>query len=172
MRILAGVVLVAALASDAALADGFNLAGSYWQCSRASDLTQFVIAFYPGGGVGAGELRRGVISPYIFDATNVRDDEWPGQWEQNGDQFTWRFPDHNKEISGQIDAERPGKARLSGTEIAGAERSTIGCTELSKLPRIGSDFVVPRDPRFIDLDGDEGVLKVPAGISLVPQLGR
>jgi hypothetical protein len=31
-------------------------------------------------------------------------------------------------------------------------------------------LVIPRDSRFIDLDGDEGELKVPAGISL-PQQG-
>jgi hypothetical protein len=31
---------------------------------------------------------------------------------------------------------------------------------------IGDGLVIPRDSRFIDLDGDEGELKVPAGISL------
>jgi hypothetical protein len=40
---------------------------------------------------------------------------------------------------------------------------------LNKLPRIGEGLVIPRDSRFIDLDGEEGELKVPAGISLQPQ---
>jgi hypothetical protein len=48
-------------------------------------------------------------------------------------------------------------------------RSAITCTALTKLPRIGEGLVIPRDGRFIDLDGGEGELKVPAGISLPPQ---
>jgi hypothetical protein len=39
---------------------------------------------------------------------------------------------------------------------------------LIKLPPIGDGLVIPRDSRFIDLDGEEGQLKVPAGISLQP----
>jgi hypothetical protein len=39
----------------------------------------------------------------------------------------------------------------------------------TRLPRIGEGLVIPRDSRFVDLDGDEGELKVPAGISLLLQ---
>jgi hypothetical protein len=45
----------------------------------------------------------------------------------------------------------------------------VACTALSRLPKIGEGLVIPRDTRFIDLDGEEGELKVPAGISLQPQ---
>jgi hypothetical protein len=45
-----------ALVSAAAFADGTNLAGSLWHCTRATDQSQFVITFYPGG-VGEGSFR-------------------------------------------------------------------------------------------------------------------
>ena len=82
-----GIVLV----SRAAVADGMNLAGSIWQCTRSSDQSQFVITFYPGGGVGVGELQNGEVSPYIFDASRTKPGEWPGEWEQTGLRFTWLF---------------------------------------------------------------------------------
>ena len=77
-----------ALVSPAAFADGTNLAGSLWHCTRATDQSQFVITFYPNGGVGGGEVQDGEISPYIFDATNRKEGEWPGRWEQKGQSFT------------------------------------------------------------------------------------
>ena len=46
------------------------------------------------------------------------------------------------------------------------------CTALSKLPTIGEGLVVPRDSRLIDLEGEEGTLKVPAGVSLQEQGSR
>ncbi len=55
-----------ALASAAAMADGMSLAGSLWQCTRATDQSQFVMTFYPGGGVGGGEFENSEVSPYIW----------------------------------------------------------------------------------------------------------
>jgi hypothetical protein len=160
-----GIVLV----SRAAVADGMNLAGSIWQCTRSSDQSQFVITFYPGGGVGGGEFQNGEVSPYIFDASRTKPGEWPGEWEQTGLRFTWAFPDQNIRIQGGL--REPGRptARLTGTEISSGGRSAVACTALSRLPKIGEGLVIPRDTRFIDLDGEEGELKVPAGISLQPQ---
>jgi hypothetical protein len=48
-----GIVLV----SPTAVADGINLAGSLWQCTRSTDRSQFVITFYAGGGIGEGSSR-------------------------------------------------------------------------------------------------------------------
>ena len=55
----------------------------------------------------------------------------------------------------------------------------MACTALSKLPKIGEVLVILRDSRFIDLDGEEGTLKVPAGdlppgarIALKAAMGR
>jgi hypothetical protein len=45
----------------------------------------------------------------------------------------------------------------------------VACTALSKLPKIREGLVIPRDSRFINLDGEKGTLKVPAGISLQEQ---
>ncbi|EIM26202.1 hypothetical protein MicloDRAFT_00051600 [Microvirga lotononidis] len=45
------------LASPAVIADGLSLAGSLWQCTRASDRSQFVITFYPGVASGEGNSR-------------------------------------------------------------------------------------------------------------------
>jgi hypothetical protein len=56
--------------------------------------------------------------------------------------------------------------RLAGTETSLVGRSAVTCTALTKLPKIGDGLVIPRNSRFIDLDGEEGELKVPAGISL------
>ena len=165
LRALAALILV----SPGALADGTSLAGSLWQCSRASDRSQFVIAFYPGGGVGGGELQNGEVSPYIFDASHTKQGEWPGHWEQTKERFIWSFPDQHMEISGSISSPGERQAKLAGTETASGVRSAVTCTALTKLPRIGEGLVIPRDSRFIDLDGEEGELKVPAGISLQPQ---
>lgn len=150
----------------AALADGLSLAGSLWQCTRASDRSQFVITFYPGGGVGGGEFENGEVSPYIFDASQTKPGEWPGQWEQMGQRFTWAFPDQSIRIEGSLSGSGQPKARLTGTETSSGERSAITCTSLSKLPKIGDGLVIPRNNHFIDLDQDDGKLKVRAGISL------
>jgi hypothetical protein len=91
-----GLLLAAmgiALASPTAIADGMSLAGSLWQCTRASDQSQFVITFYPGGGVGGGEFENDEVSPYIFDSSRTKPGEWPGRWKQTGQRFTWAFPD-------------------------------------------------------------------------------
>jgi hypothetical protein len=165
LRAIAALILV----SPGALADGTSLAGSLWQCSRASDRSQFVITFYPGGGVGGGELQNGEVSPYIFDASRSKQGEWPGRWEQKKERFIWSFPDQHMEISGSISSPGERQAKLAGTETASGVRSAVTCTALTKLPRIGEGLVIPRDSRFIDLDGEEGELKVPAGISLQPQ---
>jgi len=154
------------LASPTAIADGSGLAGSLWQCTRASDRTQFVITFYPGGGVGGGEFENGEISPYIFDASRTKPGEWPGRWEQSGQRFTWAFPDQSIRIEGSVPGPGQPRARLTGTETSSGERSGITCNALSKLPKIGEGLVIPKDNRFIDLDQEDGELKVPAGISL------
>jgi hypothetical protein len=57
MRSVLPAVIGIVLASQSAIADGFGLSGSLWQCTRASDRSLFVITFYPGGGVGVGSLR-------------------------------------------------------------------------------------------------------------------
>jgi len=163
-----GIVLV----SPSTLADGMSLAGSLWQCTRSSDRSQFVITFYPGGGVGGGELENGEVSPYIFDASRTKPGEWPGQWEQTGQRFTWAFPDQSIRIEGSLQGSGQPAARLVGTETSSGERSAVACTALSKLPTIGEGLVIPRDSRFIDLDGEEGTLKVPAGVSLQEQGSR
>ena len=54
--------------------------------------------------------------------------------------------------------------RLAGTETSLAGRSAVTCTALSKLPKIGDGLVIPRDSRFVDLDGEEG--------GCVAQIGR
>jgi hypothetical protein len=138
-----------------------SLAGSLWQCTRVSDQSQFVITFYPGGEVGGGEFMNGEVSPYIFDASRTK----PGEWEQTGQRFTWAFPDQSIRIEGSLQGSGQSAARLTGTETSSDERSAVACTALSKPPKIGG-LVIPRDSRFIDLDGEEGELKVPAGISL------
>jgi hypothetical protein len=163
-----GIVLV----SLSTRADGMSLAGSLWQCTRASDGSQFVITFYPGGGVGGGEFENGEVSPYIFDASRTRPGEWPGSWTQAGQRFTWAFPDQGIRIEGSLTRFDQGTARLTGTETSSGERSAITCTALSRLPKIGEGLVIPRNSRFIDLDGEEGELKVPAGISLQEQGSR
>jgi len=163
-----GVVLVPL----STLADGMSLAGSLWQGTRASDQSQFVITFYPGGGVGGGELENDEVSPYIFDASRTKSGEWPGKWEQTGQRFTWAFPDQSIRIEGSLTGSVQPGAPLTGTETSSGERSAVACTALSKLPTIGEGLVIPRDSRFIDLDGEEGELKVPAGISLQEQGSR
>jgi hypothetical protein len=169
MRALLRASAALILVCPGALADGTSLAGSLWQCSRASDRSQFVITFYPGGGVGGGEVQNGEVSPYIFDALRTKQGEWPGRWEQKKERFTWSFPDQRMEISGTISSPGERQAKLAGTETASGVRSAVTCTALTRLPRIGEGLVIPRDSRFIDLDGEEGELKVPAGISLQPQ---
>jgi hypothetical protein len=168
--LLAAIGIV--LASPTAIADGLNLAGSLWQCTRASDRSQFVITFYPGGGVGGGEFEKGEVSPYIFDASRMKPGEWPGQWEQTERRFTWRFPDQSIQIEGSLSDPGQPSSRLAGTETSSGEKSAVTCTALSRLPKIGEGLVIPRDNRFIDLDQDDGELKVPAGISLQPQDGE
>jgi hypothetical protein len=124
-----GIVLV----SRAAVADGMNLAGSIWQCTRSSDQSHFVITFYPGGGVGGGELQNGEVSPYIFDASRTKPGEWHEEWEQTGQRFKWAFPDQNIRIQGGL--REPGRptARLTGTKISSGGRSAVACTALSSV---------------------------------------
>ena len=172
MRALLCAGLALSLMACGALAGGVSLAGSLWQCTRASDKSQFVITFYPVGGVGGGEVQDGEVSPYIYDATNSKEGEWPGRWEQKGQSFIWNFPDQHMTISGTISLTVKAKPQLVGSEIAAGTRSTITCTSLPKLPKIGEGLVIPKDGHFIDLDGDEGELKVPAGISLQEQGAR
>ena len=157
-----GIILVA----PAAVADGMSLAGSLWQCTRSTDQSQFMITFYPGGGVGGGELENNEVSPYIFDASQTKPGEWPGKWEQTGERFTWMFPDQSIRIEGSLSGSGQPAARLTGTGTASGDKFAVTCRSLVKLPKIGDGLVVPRDSRFIDLDGDEGELKVPAGVSL------
>ena len=166
MRALLLAAFGISLGSPAAVADGLSLASSLWQCTRSSDRSQFVITFYPGGGVGGGEIGNGEVSPYIFDASRTQPGEWPGKWEQTGRRFTWAFPDQSIRLEGSLTDSGTNAARLTGTEISSGERSAITCTALSKLPKIGEGLVIPKDNRFIDLDQEEGELKVPAGISL------
>jgi hypothetical protein len=163
-----GIVLVA----PAAVADGMSLAGSLWQCTRSGDQSQFVITFYPGGGVGGGELENDEVSPYIFDASRTKPGEWPGQWEQTGERFTWVFPDQSIRIEGNLAGFGQPAARLTGTGTDAGGKFAVTCRSLVKLPPIGDGLVIPRDSRFIDLDGDEGELKVPAGVSLQEQGAR
>ncbi|MBM6584460.1 hypothetical protein ILT44_30175 [Microvirga sp. BT689] len=161
-----------ALVSPTAFADGTNLAGSLWHCTRATDQSQFVITFYPGGGVGGGEFQNGEVSPYIFDASRTKPGEWPGRWDQTGRRFTWTFPDQSIRIEGSLTGLGQTTMRLAGTETSLVGRSAVTCTALTKLPTIGAGLVIPRDSRFIDLDGEEGELKVPAGVSLQEQGSR
>jgi hypothetical protein len=109
------------------------------------------------------------VSPYIFDASRTKPGEWPGRWDQTGRRFTWAFPDQRIRIEGSLTGLGQTTMRLAGTETSLAGRSAVTCSALSKLPKIGAGLVVPRNSRFIDLDGEEGELKVPAGISLQPQ---
>jgi hypothetical protein len=48
----------------------------------------------------------------------------------------------------------------------------VTCRALSRLPKIGEELVIPKDNRSIDLDQEDGELKVPAGISLQEPDGR
>ena len=169
MRALLLAAFGISLVPSAVLADGLSLAGSLWQCTRTSDQSQFVITFYPGGGVGGGELQNGEVSPYIFDASRTKPGEWPGKWEQTGPRFTWDFPDQSIRLEGHLARPAQPAARLTGSETSLTGRSAVTCRSLSQLPTIGDGLVIPRDSRFIDLDGDEGELKVPAGVSLQPQ---
>jgi hypothetical protein len=157
-----GIVLM----PSAALPDGIGLAGTLWQCTRATDQSRFVITFYPGGGVGGGEFENDEVSPYIFDASRTKPGEWPGKWTQAGQRFTWNFPDQGIRIEGSVSGRRQAELQITGTETGPGGRSAVTCAPLPKLPMIGDGLVIPRDSRFIDLDGDEGELKVPAGISL------
>ncbi len=164
-----GILLAAigiVLGPAASLADGLSLAGTLWQCTRASDRSQFVITFYPGGGVGGGEFENGEVSPYIFDASQTKPGEWPGRWRQTGQRFTWAFPDQSIRIDGSLSGSGRATVRLRGTETSSGQRSAITCTSMSKLPMIGDGLVIPKNGRFMDLGRDEGELKVPAGLSL------
>ncbi|WP_244610335.1 hypothetical protein [Microvirga pakistanensis] len=121
----------------ATLADGLSLAGSLWQCTRSTDQSQFVITFYPGGGGGGGELENNEVSPYIFDASRTKPGEWPEQWEQTGQRFTWKVPDQSIRIEGSLSGPGQATARLTGTETSSGERSAVTSTALSKLQKAG-----------------------------------
>jgi hypothetical protein len=79
------------------------------------------------------------------------------------------FPDQSIRIEGSLQGSGQPVSRLTGTEISSGEKSAVTCTALCRLPKIGDGLVIPRDSRFIDLDGEEGSLKVPAGVSLQEQ---
>jgi hypothetical protein len=166
MRALLTVGIASLIVSTGALADGLPLAGSLWRCTRASDRSQFVIAFYPGGGVGGGELQDGEVNPYVFDASQMKEGEWPGRWDQKGLRFTWSFPDQHMRIEGTTSALQQRHAKLTGTEVASGMRSAVSCTALTRLPTIGEGLVIPKDGHFMDPASDDGELNVPAGISL------
>lgn len=166
MRALFGIGIALLAASSGAFADTPSLAGSYWRCTRGSDQSQFIIVFYRTGGVGGGELQAGEVSPYIYDATNRPEGEWPGHWAQKGQSFSWSFPDQHMAISGTIVSPGQTKMRLRGTETAAGAKTAITCTRPTKPLKIGEGLVIPKDGHFIDLNGEEQKLKVPAGISL------
>jgi hypothetical protein len=166
MRAFLTVGIAILVVSPGALADGSTLAGSLWRCTRATDRSQFVITFYPGGGVGGGEMQDGKVSPYVFDASGVKAGEWPGRWDQTGLRFTWSFPDQHMQIEGTTSALRQRHAKLTGTEVASGIRSAISCTGVTKLPKIGEGLVIPKDGHFTDPASEDGELKVPAGVSL------
>jgi hypothetical protein len=165
MRALVAAGIAIILASSGLLADAPTLAGSLWRCTRAADKTQFIIAFYPGGGVGGGELFGGEVSPYVFDASRVEEGRWPGRWSQRQDRFTWSFPDQHMEIEGTTVAGQR-VTKLTGIETSSGASVPVSCTALTRLPRIGEGLVIPKDGHFMDPDSQEGELKVPAGISL------
>lgn len=167
MRALLGAGAMLVLLSAGAAADGTSLAGSLWRCTRASDHSQFVIAFYPGGGVGGGEMQDGEVSPYIFDASRVKEGQWPGHWQQKGRRFTWRFPDQHMRIDGRVTVPGSPATMLTGNETASGTTTAISCAGLTKPPKIGEGLVIPKDGHFMDPDSEEGDLKVPAGISLL-----
>jgi len=172
LKALLAVGIGSMLPSQVAMADGMSLAGSFWRCTRAADKSQFIIAFYPGGGVGGGDLQDGKVIPYIFDATNMKDDEWPGRWDAKGNTFRWSFPDQNLEINGTVRSLGLPGARLSGTLASSGPDVAVSCTGITRLPSFGDGYVIPRNSRFIDQDGEDAELKVPAGISLPEPSGR
>jgi hypothetical protein len=75
-------------------------------------------------------------------------------------------------IEGSLQGPGQPAARPAGTETSPGGRSAVACSALSKLPKIGEGLVIPSDSRFIDLDGEEGELKVPAGVSIQEQGSR
>jgi len=169
MRVLLFAGIALSLLLSGALADGTSLSGSLWLCTRTTDRSQFVITFYPGGGVGGGEMQDGEVSPYVFDASRTKEGEWPGRWDQKDLRFSWSFPDQHMEIAGTLSAPGQSGTKLIGTEVSVGVRSAVTCAALPKLPKIGEGLVIPKDGRFIDPDGEESELKVPAGISLQEQ---
>ncbi|MBZ6078765.1 hypothetical protein [Microvirga puerhi] len=154
------------LTMTGALANGPTLAGSLWNCTRARDGSQFLIAFYPDGGVGGGEIDRSVVSPYVFDASRTKPDQWPGRWSETGENFTWDFPDQHMRIEGRVERPAKGRGRLTGTETAMEQTSAVNCIPQTRAPRLGTGLVIPKDGHFLDPEDTEGELKVPAGISL------
>ncbi|WP_246179386.1 hypothetical protein [Microvirga thermotolerans] len=173
LKRLSAASLAAMLMPAAALADETALAGSMWTCTRARDGSQFLIVFYPDGGVGGGEVDKGAVSPYVFDASRTPEGRWPGRWGQTGADFTWEFPDQHMRIEGRVAAAARGEpSRLTGTETALELASPVACIPQAKAPRIGPGLVIPQDGHFIDPDDKEGALKVPAGVSLQPQPRR
>jgi len=154
------------LAADAQ-ADGISLAGSLWTCTRAKDRSKFVITFYPGGGVGGGEIQDVKVNPYVFDASQMRSGRWPGHWQQRGQHYTWSFPDQHMRITGMIRSPgQPPSERLIGTEASMAGKTAVSCVATPKLPPIGEGLVIPRDGHFMDVESGQGTLKVPVGISI------
>ena len=122
--------------------------------------------------MGGGELQDEEVSPYIFDASRVKEGEWPGRWEQKGRRFTWSFPDQHmrprghrqraRAASGYADGDRGGTRdkepdRVRGTEDAPTDRGGAGHPQGQPLHR---------SSRW----GWQS-LKVPAGISPDRRIG-
>ena len=116
--------------------------------------------------MGGGEFQDGEVNPYVFDASRTRAGQWPGQWQQQGQRFTWSFPDQHMQIIGTIRPTEKPDERLIGTEASMAGRTAVSCIATPKLPPIGEGLVIPRDGHFMDVESGEGTLKVPVGISL------
>ncbi|MCB8823259.1 hypothetical protein [Microvirga rosea] len=166
LKSLSGAVVVALMAPSPALADGVTLAATLWDCVRARDNSRFLIMFYPDGGVGGGEVDKGVVTPYAFDASKTSQNQWPGRWSQSGETFQWDFPDQHMRIEGRIATLPNGKARLTGTETSLDLTSSVVCGPQQKAPKLGAGLVVPKDGHFLDPDDSEGELKVPTAASL------
>ena len=123
MRALIGISTMLVLLSAGASADGTSLAGSLWRCTRASDRSQFVITFYPGGGVGGGELQNGEVSPYIFDASRIKKASGLDTGSRRSGALLGAFPTSTCEIAGTISAPGQPQARLNGIETASGRES-------------------------------------------------
>jgi len=172
MRILALALplLLVPAAAPAQAAKDAPLSGTYWLCKRATDASQFLIAFFPGGGVGGGEIDGEEVIPYIYAAASPQKDGWPGEWTQKGRDFDWRLPDQHMRVRGRASDDAIGEhTTLTGDEVGFERRSKVRCDRMRGLPKVGDGAVIPADGRFIDKDafpGGEGALKIPSMLAL------